>query len=184
MMTEEAGPMTPLAWELWTGNGCKDLVSGEDGEDEQGDKDLSGALACGQSGKVGSCHRQGEDTSEQLPVGPDDSVTDKSSLASGCCPKLTPALTPSCFPAGSVPVLLESWRIFLSWGSQVRLEAAHMPHCKHGQVTGVEGEAADSKQLLGDSNSLSCSSQEHFVSEECCKELARKVNSWAPPFRY
>lgn len=126
----------------------------------------------------------GREETCQRPVGPDDSVTDQYSLALGRCPKFTPAVTPPCLPAGSLPVLLESWRIFQSWGSRVRLEAARTPHCTCGPVTGVEGEGAASKQILGDSSSLSWSSKEHSVSEEGCKDLAREVNSWAPPFRY
>ena len=105
--------MAPLASELWGSNGREDVMSGQSKVTRKG---LSGALARGQSGRLGLRNGQRDNMLEELPVGPDNSVTDKSSLALGCCPKLTPAMTPPCFPAGSLPVLLESWKIFQSWG--------------------------------------------------------------------
>lgn len=78
----------------------------------------------------------GRNITEELPVGHDDSVIEKSSLAPGSCP----AVTRPYFTACSVLVRLNSWSIFQSWESPVRLESIHVPPCKHGQVTGLEGE--------------------------------------------
>lgn len=60
--------MAPPAWELRGGNGCKDLMSGEKGgwpgQSKATRKGLSGALAPGQSARVGSCNGQRGDVSK------------------------------------------------------------------------------------------------------------------------
>lgn len=89
------------------------------------------------------------------------------------------ATLPSLLRAGP-PWVLED--VFQSMRLQVRSEGVHA-HCKHGQVHGEPGEAADSKQLLGDSVSLS-KHPKGIMFQKKAEEFVGMANSWAPPLSY
>lgn len=105
----------------------------------------------------------GRGISEELPVGCDDSIIQKSCPALGCSQFGTcnyKAILPSLLLSSPLRILEDFSELEL----QVRA-AAHAPHYKCGPATA--GGCADSKQLFGDNNSLFGSSREHLASGQC-----------------
>lgn len=97
----------------------------------------------------------------------------KPRLAPRSCPRLTPTMTVPCVPAGSEsPHPLGTSEDLSDLGSRVRLEGAHPARCKRGRVAGVGEEGPIPNGFLVTTVLSSCSSREHFVSQQCCKGLA------------